>query len=103
MMTSTTAEPRTQTDEVPTTCRHASERACRAALASHAHTRRRRINPTTCDRDYSVAEMEFMNAMQAYKSRSGRMFPTWSEVLGVFVQLGYRKSASPSGPAPLAS
>jgi hypothetical protein len=29
--------------------------------------------------------------MQEYKSRSGRMFPTWSEILEVLRALGYRK------------
>ena len=33
----------------------------------------------------------FMQAMQAYKQRSGRMFPTWSEVLEVLQSLGYQK------------
>jgi hypothetical protein len=37
------------------------------------------------------AELEFMEAMDAYKKRSGRMFPTWSEVLEVLVTLGYKK------------
>ncbi len=37
------------------------------------------------------AEMEFMRAMQLYKQASGRMFPTWSEVLEVLKGLGYEK------------
>jgi hypothetical protein len=32
-----------------------------------------------------------MLAMDAYKKSSGRMFPTWSEVLEVLHSLGYRK------------
>jgi hypothetical protein len=32
-----------------------------------------------------------MAAMQRYKESSGRMFPTWSEVLEVLQSLGYRK------------
>ena len=40
-----------------------------------------------------------MNAMQAYKLRSGRMLPTWSEVLEVLHELGYRKLPAPA-PAP---
>ena len=35
--------------------------------------------------------MEFMLAMNEYKRRSGRMFPTWSEVLEVLQGLGYKK------------
>lgn len=53
--------------------------------------RRRQIDPTTCERDYSIDEVEFMNAMDDYKRRSGRMFPTCSEVLEVIKSLGYEK------------
>jgi hypothetical protein len=49
------------------------------------------VDPTTCERDYKQAELEFMRAMQEYKRRSGRMFPTWSEVLEVLKSLGYEK------------
>jgi hypothetical protein len=51
--------------------------------------RRRHIDPTTCERDYSDPEIEFMRAMDDYKRRSGRMFPTCSEVLEVVRDLGY--------------
>ena len=53
--------------------------------------RRRLIDPTTCERDYSGEEIEFMRAMDDYKRKSGRMFPTWSEVLEVVRSLGYTK------------
>ena len=53
--------------------------------------RRRQIDPTTCERDYSVEEVEFMNSMDEYKRKSGRMFPTCSEVLEVIRELGYVK------------
>ncbi|MDA1016780.1 MAG: hypothetical protein O3A00_20270, partial [Planctomycetota bacterium] len=51
--------------------------------------RRRQIDPTTCERDYSDDEIEFMRAMDDYKRRSGRQFPTWSEVLEVLRGMGY--------------
>jgi len=54
--------------------------------------RRRQIDPTTCERDYTPDEIEFMSAMDEYKRRSGRMFPTCSEVLEVLKSLGYAKS-----------
>jgi hypothetical protein len=65
--------------------------------------RRRQIDPTTCERDYTADEIEFMNAMDEYKRRNGRMFPTCSEVLEVVRSLGYlkRTSADPVA-APLA-
>jgi hypothetical protein len=56
-------------------------------------TRRRQIDPTTCERDYTSAELEFMSALDDYKRRSGRMFPTCSEILEVFKALGYEKQA----------
>jgi len=58
--------------------------------------RRRQIDPTTCERDYAQNEVEFMRAMDDYKRKSGRPFPTWSEVLEVLMSLGYRQVAEPS-------
>ncbi len=55
--------------------------------------RRRQIDPTTCERDYSPEEIEFMSALDDYKRRSGRMFPTCSEILEVVKALGYEKRA----------
>lgn len=69
----------------------ASAQATRAAEARRDSGRRRFVDPSTCERDYSAAEMEFLRAMQDYKARSGRMFPTWSEVLEVLKSLGYEK------------
>jgi len=71
--------------------RRASEQATRAAQARQTSGRRRFVDPTTCERDYSQAELEFMLAMNEYKHKSGRMFPTWSEVLEVLRNLGYEK------------
>jgi hypothetical protein len=58
--------------------------------------RRRQIDPTTCERDYSDDEIEFMKAMDEYKRKSGRQFPTWSEVLEVVRCLGYRCVEEPT-------
>jgi hypothetical protein len=76
--------------------RKASALATRAAHARQASGRRRFVDPATCERDYAADELEFMNAMQEYKRRSGRMFPTWSEVLEVLHSLGYHKEEAPS-------
>ena len=63
--------------------------------------RRRQIDPTTCERDYTAEEIEFMAALDAYKRSSGRMFPTCSEILEVVRGLGYEKRpASPPLPSP---
>jgi hypothetical protein len=58
--------------------------------------RRRQIDPTTCERDYTPEEVEFMHALDAYKRASGRMFPTCSEVLEVLKALGYEKVGMPA-------
>lgn len=71
--------------------RRARDQARRAANARRISGRRRFVDPTTCERDYSEAETEFMLAMNEYKQKSGRMFPTWSEVLEVLRALGYEK------------
>ena len=60
--------------------------------------RRRRIDPTTFEKQYTDDEIEFMNAMQRFKIQSGRSFPTYGEVLKVAYGLGYRKALA-HGPA----
>ena len=55
--------------------------------------RRRFVDPATCEREYSEAEVEFLGAIQEYKRSSGRLFPTWSEVLEVVRTLGYEKAS----------
>lgn len=94
-MLATTAMPRsaasTDSESRDWTNGKASAQATRAAQARQVSGRRRLVDPTTCDRDYNTAEVEFMQAMQEYKQKSGRMFPTWSEVLEVLQTLGYEK------------
>jgi hypothetical protein len=53
--------------------------------------RRRRIDPTTFEKQYTENELEFMNAMQRFKELSGKAFPTHGDVLKVAVGLGYRR------------
>ncbi len=62
--------------------------------------RRRQIDPTTCERDYTNDEIEFMQAMDDYKRRSGRMFPTCSEILEVIRDMGYVKQLGPTPSEP---
>ncbi len=54
--------------------------------------------PVFQERDYSADEIEFMKAMDQYKRDNRRPFPTWSEVLEVLRNLGYRKK--PNGNLP---
>jgi hypothetical protein len=62
--------------------------------------RRRQIDPTTCERDYNDDEIEFMQALDAYKRTSGRMFPTCSEILEVIRALGYVRVTRTAAAAP---
>src|SRR5262249_62045003 len=71
-------------------------RAENAAAKRKSSERRRLIDPTTCERDYSDDETEFMKAMDRYKRENRRPFPTWSEVLEVLHSLGYRRVAEPT-------
>lgn len=80
----------------------ASELQVRAVIAEEKKRnktqRRRQIDPTTCERDYSGDEVEFMQAMDAYKRKNGRMFPTCSEVLEVIRDLGYVRQLNNAAP-----
>jgi hypothetical protein len=65
--------------------------------------RRRRVDPTTFEKQYTPDEIEFMTAMQEFKVLSGKPFPTHRDVLKVTMSLGYRKVANeavPSGQDP---
>ena len=66
--------------------------AAATPAAPKGRRRRRFIDPTTCERDYGAAEVEFMQAFDRYKHESGRMFPTCSEVLEVLRGLGYERA-----------
>lgn len=54
--------------------------------------RRRRIDPTTFEKQYTDDELEFMSAVQEFKVRTGKTFPTYGDVLRVAAKLGYRKA-----------
>ena len=60
--------------------------------AAQKKERRRRIDPTTFEKQYTDDEMEFMNAMQRFKELSGKAFPSHGDVLKVAIMLGYRRA-----------
>ncbi len=43
--------------------------------------------------DMEEETLEFIRAINRFKERSGRSFPTWSEVLGILKELGYERRA----------
>ncbi|MCU0718490.1 MAG: hypothetical protein MUC83_02205 [Pirellula sp.] len=91
-----TVDRRTQNRRI----KEASEAEVKAMVAAERRKdkvqRRRQIDPTTCERDYSNDEVEFMKALEQYKRTSGRMFPTCSEILEVIRGLGYVKNSTSS-------
>jgi hypothetical protein len=45
--------------------------------------------------EMSDEQFEFLMAIDEYKKKNSRPFPTWTEVLEVIKALGYRKVAAP--------
>jgi hypothetical protein len=45
--------------------------------------------------EMSDEQFEFLMAIEEYKKKNARLFPTWTEVLEVIKALGYRKVAEP--------
>jgi hypothetical protein len=68
----------------------------RRAGVDRRQERRRQVDPTTCEKEYSDDEIIFMKSMDQYKRANRRPFPTWSEVLEVLHALGYRKTEEPT-------
>jgi hypothetical protein len=79
------------TQQVRAWARPSEQKVKPAKTAPNTQCQRQRNGPSACQDDDAAAELEFMAAMQQYKQRSGRMFPTWSEVLEVLQSLGYQK------------
>lgn len=77
---------------------HAEPRPPRPAERREKKERRKRIDPTTFEKQYTDDELEFMNAMQRFKELSGKSFPSYAEVIRVAVGLGYRKAVDDTPP-----
>jgi len=58
--------------------------------------KRYRVDPATCEKNYSTEDLAFLVAMERYKRCNKRPFPTWTEVLEVVRSLGYRLVAEPT-------
>ena len=50
----------------------------------------------------SDEQFQFLMAIDEYKRKNSRPFPTWTEVLEVITALGYRKVAEPQSLTPFA-
>ncbi len=71
-----------------------SEAARKASMARNGRNRSRTGgSPLTSEIDYKPDELEFIDAIEAWKNATGRKFPTWREVLRVVKSLGYARSS----------
>ncbi|WP_435019413.1 hypothetical protein TA3x_001282 [Tundrisphaera sp. TA3] len=68
-----------------------AETAAPSRVSRTRKDRRRRIDPTTFEKQYTDDELEFMNAVQQFKVQSGKPFPSHGDVLRVAASLGYRR------------
>ena len=82
--------PRRRNDDAPAPILAAEPAPALPADRRAKKDRRRRIDPTTFEKQYTPDELEFMNAMQRFKESSGKSFPSHGDVLRVAVALGYR-------------
>ena len=60
--------------------------------------RRRRIDPTTFEKQYTDDEIQFMTAIQRFKVQSGKSFPSHGDILRIALTLGYRQVLPPDFP-----
>lgn len=75
--------------------RRAAERRAATGLERRRGPGRRLPDQRRCaeDGELTAEQFEFVMAIEAYKKVNKRLYPTWTEVLEVIGQLGYRKVA----------
>lgn len=77
-----------KTSKAPTTAARPPQRNAAKAAGSRRPAKKSSPTPNiVVDADV----LEFIAALDAFKARHGRPFPSWSEVLHVLRGLGYRK------------
>ena len=52
---------------------------------------RKTIDGVYPDRDYNLDEIEFLSALECWKKKYKRKFPSSCDVLAIIISLGYRK------------
>jgi hypothetical protein len=70
-----------------------SDRRQETGLERRRGPGRRRSDDRRCaeEGEMTAEQFEFIKAIETYKKVNKRMYPTWTEVLEVIGQLGYRK------------
>ncbi len=69
------------------------ERRCGLERRRGAGIRRDEDRRSAEEGEMTEYQFEFIRAIEAYKKVNNKLFPTWTEVLEVMEQLGYRKCA----------
>ena len=67
------------------------ERRCGLERRRGAGIRREADRRSAEEGEMTGEQFEFIRAVEAYKRVNNKLFPTWTEVLEVMMQLGYRK------------
>ena len=66
------------------------------AVERRAGEERRKVERRINEYPMSDEVLEFINALNHYKSVNQKPFPTWSEIFEIFTGLGYRKTDTDS-------
>ena len=69
-----------------------NERRCGLERRRGAGIRRDEDRRSAEEGEMTAEQFEFIRAVEAYKRLNKKMFPSWTEVLEVVEQLGYRKA-----------
>jgi hypothetical protein len=80
-------DQKVQPASAPSTAKRSKTK--QAALELPADRTAGPVNPDSMSADV----IEFITAVDEYKRKRGRPFPSWSEILEVVKQLGYRKAS----------
>lgn len=68
-----------------------NDRRCGLERRRGAGIRREEDRRSAEEGEMTAEQFEFIRAVEAYKRVNNKLFPTWTEVLEVVMQLGYRK------------
>jgi hypothetical protein len=76
------------------TNKKATDKAKHASVVRHSpkhRNRRNLVDPTTTDIEYTADQVEFMMAMESYKTQHNCPYPDVRDILKVLKRLGYSK------------
>ena len=71
----------------------AVERRVRERRAPAAKGERRKVERRINEYPMQPEVLEFINAINEFKSVQQKPFPTWSDIFGIFVDLGYKRDS----------